>query len=690
MTVHAIIRHKKARAALGGVLVTWLGWQLGWLPAGQPLDRVSYDLPFVFTAPGAPTNIVLVELDETSFADLRQTPGSTWDRRLHARLLDHLRADGASLVVFDMVFSDAGPDVAADRELAQAIRDHGRVVLATDKLSPGINGIAGVRVVPPNDLFRAATTHWGPTQAEIEDDGVVRKIFGGTEQKPAMTWVAAALANPALLQAGADHLAPRWVRFYGPGGTLARVSYSLATNQPDGFYRGKTVFIGGRPRTGFAGDEVDEFITPWRRLGQPQISGLELTATEFLNLSRGEFLTRLPMGWEIALLACLGILAGAGLACVRPWRAILFAITGVIAVVALAFILFFNGHVWFVWGVAAFVQIPCALAWSLGWQWWQLKKEKDWLEAPLPDLWDETPAVPRSSPVPAAAPVSVGDSTKEGLPAIPDHELLRLVGRGAYGDVWLARDVLGSFHAVKIIRRAAFDHADPYDREFRGLQKFTPISRAHPGLVHILHVGRNQAADCFYYVMEAGDDEKSGAKIDPATYSARNLGRDLHRRAPLPIEECVELGASLCDALEFLHGQGLIHRDIKPANIIFVNGRPKLADIGLVTEIGLRRQQVSKVGTEGYLPPEGPGTAAGDLYALGRVLAEMIELRPAKGAAPVSAEAASASDELAREKIRAVIAKACADNAAVRFASAGEMRAALLAVLNLPLGGGAA
>ena len=685
MTVHAIIRHKKARAALGGVLVAWLGWQLGWLPAGRPLDRVSYDLPFVFTAPGAPTNIVLVELDEVSFADLHQTYESErWDRRLHAQLLDYLRADGASLVVFDMVFTDAGPDAAADRELAQAIQAQGRVVLAADLENHRSKGIVGLHIWPPHEVFRAATTNWGPTQAEIEDDGAVRKIFGGTEQKPAMTWVAAALANPALRLTGADHLAPRWVRYYGPGGTLPRVSYSEAAHQPAGFYRGKTVFIGGRPKTRFAGDEVDEFFTPWRRLGHPQISGLELTATEFLNLSRGDFLTRLPAGWEFLLLAGLGILAGAGLASVRPWRAVLLAGVAALAVVALAVALFFNGHVWFVWGVAALVQIPCALAWSLGWQWRQLKKEKDWLEAPLPDLWDETPAAPGSSPslVLAPAAVNFGDTNAAGLPAIPDHELLRLVGRGAYGDVWLARDVLGSFHAVKIIRRAAFDHADPYDREFRGLQKFTPISRAHPGLVHILHVGRNQVADCFYYVMEAGDDEKSGARIDPATYSARNLGRDLHRRAPLPVEECVDLGAALCDALEFLHGQGLIHRDLKPANIIFVNGRPKLADIGLVTEIGRRRHQVSQVGTEGYLPPEGPGTAVGDLFALGKVLAEMIEPQRLGEAGQVSAEAASKADDPALEKFRAVIATACAENPGARFASAGALRAALLKVLS--------
>ena len=653
------------KAALGGIFVAWLGWQLCWLPLGQSLAHFSYDLPFIFTEPGGPKNIVLVELDEISYGELQQTYGQTWDRRLHAQLLDYLRADGASLIVFDMVFSEPGMDALTDQELAQAIRAHGRVVLAADMDDTRKNGIVGARIVPPTEVLRAATIRWGPTQAEAEEDGVVRKIYRGTEQKPALAWVAASLADGTILQTNADHFVERGVHYYGPGGTLAHVSYSQATNQPTGFFRGKTVFIGGRPKTRFVAEEVDEFLTPWRLHGQPQISGLELTATEFLNLSRGEFLQRLPAGGEFALLALLGMVAGAGLVCMRPWRAVLMAVVGLIAVVALAFVLFFNGNLWFNWAVAALVQIPCALAWSLGWQWWHLKKEKDWLEAPLPDLWDDVPAAKSGPLTPAVA------ATPEGAPTIPDHELLQLVGRGAYGDVWLARDVLGSFHAVKIIRRAVFDHADPYDREFRGLQKFTPISRAHPGLVHILHVGRNTAPDYFFYVMEVGDDEKSGATIDPAAYTPRNLARDLHFRAPLSPGECVEMMTALCAALDFLHGQGLIHRDIKPANIIFVNGRPKLADIGLVTEIGQQCHPVSQVGTVGYLPPEGPGTAAGDVFALGKVLAEM--LRPRAGVSPSLAG-------VREEKLRAIITQACADDPAERFASAGAMREALLKV----------
>src|SRR5205814_2884618 len=81
----------------------------------------------------------------------------------------------------------------------------------------------------------------------------------------------------------------------------------------------------------------------------------------------------------------------------------------------------------------------------------------------------------------------------------------------------------------------------------------------------------------------------------------------------------LEVGLVLTEALAHLHSHGLVHRDVKPSNVIFVNGRPKLADIGLVTDSS---DAHSIVGTEGYLPPEGPGMPQADLFALGKVLYE--------------------------------------------------------------------
>src|ERR1043165_5719231 len=99
-------------------------------------------------------------------------------------------------------------------------------------------------------------------------------------------------------------------------------------------------------------------------------------------------------------------------------------------------------------------------------------------------------------------------------PLIPDHTLLCPIGRGAYGEVWLARNVMGAFRAVKVIQRSQFESARPYEREFAGIQRFEPVSRSSAGLVHLLHVGRNDAEGYFYYVMELADDALENPKTE--------------------------------------------------------------------------------------------------------------------------------------------------------------------------------
>src|SRR5512140_689101 len=89
---------------------------------------------------------------------------------------------------------------------------------------------------------------------------------------------------------------------------------------------------------------------------------------------------------------------------------------------------------------------------------------------------------------------------------VPDYALLRKVGVGSYGEVWLARGVTGSLRAVKIVRRSSFDEDRPYEREFAGLKSFEPVSHARENQLDILHVGRNDDAGFFYYVMELADD----------------------------------------------------------------------------------------------------------------------------------------------------------------------------------------
>jgi eukaryotic-like serine/threonine-protein kinase len=207
-------------------------------------------------------------------------------------------------------------------------------------------------------------------------------------------------------------------------------------------------------------------------------------------------------------------------------------------------------------------------------------------------------------------------------PAIPDHDVLRKIGGGAYGEVWLARGVTGALRAVKVVWRQDFEDERSFEREFEGILKFEPMSRDHPALVNILHVGRSpDTVSFYYYVMEIGDDMTSGQDINPIEYEPRTLRADSQQGAGLQwnTDECVDVGLRLAEALDHLHERGLAHRDVKPSNVIFVNGRAKLADIGLVAARGQR----TFVGTEGFVPPEGPGSAQADIYSLGKVLYEI-------------------------------------------------------------------
>lgn len=303
------------------------------------------------------------------------------------------------------------------------------------------------------------------------------------------------------------------------------------------------------------------------------------------------------------------------------------------------------------------------------------------------------------SPEPSQAP---GADASFGPPMIADYELLKRIGRGSYGEVWLARTKTGSYRAVKIVHRDSFEAERPYEREFEGIREFETISRAHPSQVDILHVGRDDEEGYFFYVMELADDascegdpapkrdtrkgrsraatatgssrgSSRSRAVDPERYTPKTLKELLARRERLPVEECTSLAVTLAEALEYLHGQGLMHRDVKPSNIVFIDGSPKLADIGLVAPADAT---LSLVGTEGYLPPEGAGTLQADLYALGKVVYEAATGR-SRSEFPQLPPDIRAEEDRGFFELNEVIVKACETHPRDRYQSATEMLADL-------------
>jgi CHASE2 domain-containing sensor protein len=626
-----------ARAALVGAGSTvFLGVLLLVSPLGQALTNASYDLPYYFRADITDiltNDVLLVVMDDESHRHFGPY-WSPWDRTYHAWLIDRLRTCGAKAIAFDILFDAENPtNRAADARLVEAAAAaHGQVAAAAMLLwqTDPQGRLIARKMTPP---FYALRSHvaWGIAE-EAGEDVSIRQHSHEHGDIPSL---ALRVAQMTMTNAPAP-TEPRWVNYYGPPGLIPRKSFwevLLETNRLGrAELSNKVVFVGAQFDVGYSGGRgTDDFRTPYTRWKGRKAPGVEVNATTYLNLVRGDWLHRTSPFAEFLLVVGAGLVLGGGLGRCRPMSALAWGVLAFVVLTVVAHVLVWKFRLWFPWLIIGGVQIPVALGWAVLAHTKRLHQVNEALERELA-MTGYAPGSASSGPhglgpqsarryvpeLPQAIRVTVQDGES---PAIPDHALVRRVGQGAYGEVWLARNVIGTYHAVKIVDRKSFrNEAAPFEREFRGIQKFTPISRSHPGFVNILHVGRNDAAGYFYYIMEVGDDEVTGPVINPDSYSPKNLAKALKTHGRLPPPECLRLALDLSAALDHLHQHHLVHRDVKPSNIIFVGGQPKLADIGLVTDIGSTGVDVSYVGTQGYIPPEGPGTPAGDVYSFGKLI----------------------------------------------------------------------
>ena len=217
------------------------------------------------------------------------------------------------------------------------------------------------------------------------------------------------------------------------------------------------------------------------------------------------------------------------------------------------------------------------------------------------------------------------ESWKDGDPPLPwgSFTLLRRVGRGAFGEVWEARQDVG----LGLTRRCALkilDRAHPNDREkvekewgreFRALQNVDS-----PNVVRAWDSGEHDGR--LWIVMEFVDGP------DLLTWLGEN-GRVVGERF-------FQLASSLCDGLSAVHDLGLLHRDIKPQNILVGPGDvPRLTDFGLsVATASLSSASIDLgAGTVTYMSPEvakaDRADVRADIFSLGCVLFEMATGRSA-------------------------------------------------------------
>jgi serine/threonine protein kinase len=128
-------------------------------------------------------------------------------------------------------------------------------------------------------------------------------------------------------------------------------------------------------------------------------------------------------------------------------------------------------------------------------------------------------------------------------------------------------------------------------------------------------------------------EKRSGVYLVMEWVEGRPLRQILSEQRKLPLERAVRIVARICDALEYIHSQGVVHRDLKPENIMIdAEDCVKLIDFGVASLVGSRRLTFGKlsqvIGTPDYISPEQVqgkrGDARSDIYALGVMLYEML------------------------------------------------------------------
>jgi serine/threonine protein kinase len=210
------------------------------------------------------------------------------------------------------------------------------------------------------------------------------------------------------------------------------------------------------------------------------------------------------------------------------------------------------------------------------------------------------------------------------------YELIRRIGSGGMGEVWLAHDeeLANRPVAIKIMHQHMLPNVSDVAR-FEREMRFAAMMD-HPNIVTVYTTGTCDGAP--FMVMEY------------------LRGQDLEKAAPGgAVERVTGIGRDICAALAYAHREGVIHRDIKPSNLFLCeSGQVKVTDFGVAKAIGGAAFSTTDtlLGTVAYLPPERwrgePPAFSNDIWAVGCVLYRLISGRLPR-VLPVAADYAAAA-----------------------------------------------
>ena len=259
------------------------------------------------------------------------------------------------------------------------------------------------------------------------------------------------------------------------------------------------------------------------------------------------------------------------------------------------------------------------------------------------------------------------------------YDLEREIGQGGMAVVFLARDLKHHRSVALKVLRPELTASLGAERFLREID--TAAGLNHPHILPLHDSG--EAAGCLYYVMPYVEGE--------------SLRERLSRDGRLPLEEALQIGREVADALSYAHSQGIVHRDIKPENILLAAGHAVVSDFGIARAMeaaGAERLTSTglALGTPAYMSPEQATGESGidgrsDIYSLGCVLYEALSGEPPFAGTTVQAvltkrltEAAPLVRRVRPEvpaSVEEAIARAMAREPADRFDSAARLALAL-------------